>query len=97
MSTPTKIRTQARRAGIVLAPRGEPLFARDIPAMLAIRSTPSDPGHIESEQHRREIAAAQLSDVRADWYDIERSEQGEAIAAWLDAHPEIIVGARVPS
>ena len=97
MSTPTKIRRSARSAGIVLAPRGEPLFARDIPAMLAIRATPSDPGTIESEQHRREIAAAQLSDVRADWYDIERQEQGEAIADWLDAHPAIAVGARVPS
>ena len=44
MSTPTKIRRSARSAGIVLAHRGEPLFARDIPAMLAIRAPPSDPG-----------------------------------------------------
>ena len=97
MSTPADIRTLARRAGIVLAPRGEPLFARDIPAMLAIRATPSDPGYIESEEHRRDIAAAQLSDVRADWYEIERDAQREAVAEWLAAHPEIVVGARVPS
>lgn len=50
---------------------------------------------IESENHRREIAAAVLSAVLDDWYELERSTQREAVDEWLAEHPEVTVGATV--
>jgi len=50
---------------------------------------------IETESHRRIIAAERLSVERDDWHETERPEREEAIDAYLDAHPEIVVGAAV--
>lgn len=50
---------------------------------------------IETEVHRRTLAAESLSDTRDDWDDLERDEQRRAVDEWLAANPSVVVGAQV--
>lgn len=50
---------------------------------------------IETEVHRRTLAAESLSETRDDWDDLERDEQRQAVDEWLRANPSVVVGAQV--
>lgn len=50
---------------------------------------------IETEAHRHVYAAEQISKDREDWTELEAPEKREAVSEWLEAHPDIVVGAEV--